>query len=801
MFNPNPRGLTSTDQSNSNPGKNTHLWVICLFCFFVFAPLYKAYSLDLNLDQDAYGLGMGGAVAAIAGGTQAIQWNPAGIARASVPMIQLGLGILPATTDFHLNTGFLYPSQDGTVFALSQYSEFPDSHGSNTAYIGSIGLPLNASRDLLLGFNLKFLALTTSAGSIQDSGRGLGLDLGMSYDLRNAQGTLASFALVVKDLDTEIRFNDTNEQPLTRTFTLGAAYQNIKDTRLEVDYQIVDQILQNSNLSNRLRIGAERFFDDETYSARVGFDGLFGSDGYFSVGGGYHPAQPYEISYALRISTSNGQLDNFLNLIYRFDNWTEASKPVEKVESSPEINISETEQMGETMTEVGKPVSSIPLRKMTIQVEPQAFSPSGRQKTTVISFPNDTNEEIARWVIQIQDNQGKDVRRIGGTGPLLPYVAWDGMNDNGKMLEEGQYKIVLKTFNRKKELLSDDHVQVEIVSTRSHFEIDVNNPYFSFNKTGKRKSEMVFTVHPGGSSEVKTWDFEISESSTNKVIFEAQGENKLPSTLKWNGKDLDKKIAADGTYLCLLIAEDKAGNPIKTDALQVFINNTPPDLSLKGEDNWIDFNAKHEYKINLDSADRIGFQDWKADFTNEDGDSVKTFSGTGQPPKELSWDGVDSKGQTIALGSFLRATLTATDKAGNSSSTDPYSIQVEAKPAAGGERMNLNLTTVTFAAMSSDLDEAAKKEIKKAAESIKPYLEKSVIIIKGYAANSETGDLVSLSHDRAEEVEKYLMKSLSIPSNGIYAVGYATKNPLPDASAPAVDDKQRCAIISLSTQP
>ena len=41
-------------------------------------------------EQDPYGLGMGGAAAAVAGGTHAIQWNPAGIARAFVPMAQMG---------------------------------------------------------------------------------------------------------------------------------------------------------------------------------------------------------------------------------------------------------------------------------------------------------------------------------------------------------------------------------------------------------------------------------------------------------------------------------------------------------------------------------------------------------------------------------------------------------------------------------------------------------------------------------------------------------------------------------------
>src|SRR5579859_3423884 len=104
-------------------------WCCFFLCFHAWRP---ALALDPLFEQDAYGLSMGGAVAAIAGGTHAIQWNPAGIARASVPMAQLGLGLNPNSSEFLFNTSVLYPFPDGTVFALSQFSDFPNS-GSGTA--------------------------------------------------------------------------------------------------------------------------------------------------------------------------------------------------------------------------------------------------------------------------------------------------------------------------------------------------------------------------------------------------------------------------------------------------------------------------------------------------------------------------------------------------------------------------------------------------------------------------------------------------------------------------------------------
>lgn len=756
-------------------------------------------------EQDTYGLGMGSAVAAIAGGTHAIQWNPAGIARATVPMAQLGLGFDPSSSDAQFNTSVLYPFQDGTVFALSQYSDFPNAPGATTVYTGSFAFPLNSARDFLLGFNLKYLTLSTSLGSAMVNGRGFGLDFGLSYDLRTSKGTLASFALAIKDVDTQIRFDNTGEQSLTRTFVLGAAYQDIPDARIEMDMDIVDQTLQNSTAHSRLRFGVEKFFSDRIYSVRAGYDDLFNNDGYFTMGAGYHPAQPFEISYAFRFSTTNSQLSHSLSFIYRFDNLFKNENNAEKATpsaSSPEINISNLAELTDNQAATGKPVSSIPLRKMMLQIEPAVFSPSGKQKTTSISFPNDNSNEIARWLIEIQSPNQKAIRRVGGTGPLLPQISWDGLTDEGKRAGEGKYRVVLKTFNKKNEILSNDSEIVELISPRSHFEIQTASGYFSTHAGKKRKNEITFTVQAGGSSDVQTWDFEISDVSNNKVVYESQGKNKLPKTIKWNGKNLNNEPAPDGNYLCLLIAQDRAGNSLKTDALQIGINNTPPDLTLKGDDNWTNFNSRKEFHFLLQAADRVGFDSWKTDLLTESGQFLKTFAGSGQPPKQITWDGTVDQGKPVEPGSLVKAVFSATDKAGNTTVAEPFLLQLDVKSTGSNEQMTLNLTSVTFQNMSSELDVNAKKEIEKSAASIRPYLNKSTLIVKGYASTDETGNPILLSRQRAVEVKKLLANVLGVPADGILAVGYSTKNALPSSAAnPISASNQRRAIITLSTQP
>lgn len=773
-------------------------WLCILF--FISQPLF---ALDPQSEQDAYGLGMGSAVAAIAGGTHAIEWNPAGVARATLPMAQMGLGFDTSSMDFQINTSVLYPVQDGTVFALSQFSDFPKSPTSTTTYIGTIALPLNSSKDFFVGLNLKYLTLSTLNGSAVENGQGFGLDFGLTYDLRRPQGTLASFAIAIKDLDTEVRLNDTLDQPVTRTFILGAAYESIPDTRIEMDYDIIDQTLQDSDLHNRLRLGAERFFDDRVYSFRLGYDDLFNTDGYFSMGAGYHPNQPYEISYSFRVSASTSQFSNFLSLVYRFDetNKNESGGAARASSSTSVINLGTTSDLTEPPATAGKPVSSVPLQKMSILVDPAVFSPSGKQKTTSISFPEDNSSNVARWIVTIESPDKRVVRRLGGTGPIEPSFIWEGLDEEGKPVPEGNYRIGLKTFNKNNDLLSDDFALVSILSPRSHFEIESNEMYFSSHSLKNKKNEVIFNVNAGGSPEVQTWNFEISQSQTNQVVFEKSGKSKLPKSIRWNGRNLRGEQVSDGPYSCLLTAQDKAGNPLKTDAVQIFVHNAPPELSLKVEDNLMDFSSLKEFHFDVNEADSIGIESWKLVIFDEDHQPLKLIEGTGEPSKELIWDGKVSNGHEVESGSFLEGVFSATDKAGNTAVSNPLPLQIDYHTPSNQEQLTLNLTTVYFAPLSSNLTESGKNEIEKTADSIKPYIHKSVLIVKGYSSPAESGDALSLSHARALEVKKYLIKTLNIPANNIYAVGYSDRESMKSSANVITDDLKRKAVLTLTTLP
>jgi outer membrane protein OmpA-like peptidoglycan-associated protein len=452
------------------------------------------------------------------------------------------------------------------------------------------------------------------------------------------------------------------------------------------------------------------------------------------------------------------------------------------------------------ISHAGRPVSGLPFRKMQVAVsQPILSSSAAGQKTTSISFPGVHPDDIASWEILIKTSAGSIARKIDGTGKPFSAIEWDGSDDFGKTLPAGIYQVNLRTFNSANDLLSDDSAPVQIVPALTHFGMSVNTPYLSLAR-GKVNPAFIFTPDPGGSFEAASWELEVENSKTNEVVYDHKGRLKIPKTIRWNGRTSKAVPAPDGVYECVLTALDKLGNSLKTDPVEVIIRSAPPALSLKGDDHWADFSKAEKMKFQINAEDTTGVQSWSLKLLDDDDDVLKTFLGQDSLPPEVVWDGKMDSSEMVPDGSFVRARLQVRDKAGNSAQSDDFPVQVEVA-APSVQSLSLNLTTVNFADGSEALSADAKKEIQSAALSIKPYLTKSIFVIKGYAASAETGDLVTLSYDRADNVREYMMKAFAVPADKIFALGYATRETLTDASGDEPADKQRRATIVIYTQP
>jgi len=63
--------------------------------------------------------------------------------------------------------------------------------------------------------------------------------------------------------------------------------------------------------------------------------------------------------------------------------------------------------------------------------------------------------------------------------------------------------------------------------------------------------------------------------------------------------------------------------------------------------------------------DMKGVESWKLSIVNARGEAVRSFSGKGEPPREITWDGRSASGAPVVPGLTYSYVLEARDKAGN----------------------------------------------------------------------------------------------------------------------------------------
>jgi outer membrane protein OmpA-like peptidoglycan-associated protein len=144
--------------------------------------------------------------------------------------------------------------------------------------------------------------------------------------------------------------------------------------------------------------------------------------------------------------------------------------------------------------------------------------------------------------------------------------------------------------------------------------------------------------------------------------------------------------------------------------------------------------------------------------------------------------------------------LTGVDVAGNVGSSDEAGLQLTVAPPTDRAQLTLNLTTVLFEKGSGELTESARRELTQAAQSIKPYLAKSVVLLKGYASEDEGGDALLLTRRRAVAARRQLAEALGVPEGRLMAVAMGTREPLETSAGRAAPEKQRRVVVTLYAQ-
>lgn len=275
---------------------------------------------------------------------------------------------------------------------------------------------------------------------------------------------------------------------------------------------------------------------------------------------------------------------------------------------------------------------------VTLTTDLRYFSPtdSGIQDTIRIEPAVEIPEGITRSALRILDEEETAVvrRERARTAPA-PFV-WNGRDDDGLRVDDGAYVAEIEILYEKGDLVVErtEPFRIDTVPPDARIE-----PEFRHLAPGEPTGRMQVRIVQD-TSEEDLWEGTIFDEQARPVRrYEWPG---VAPDLVWDGRDDDGNIVSDGTYSYQLYSRDRAGNERLVTVDDLVVDTRPVTASARREpegfaptgDGFMDLVV-----FTLDAHPRDSVSEWTLGISGAGGVTVRSWSGTGAPPREVVWDG------------------------------------------------------------------------------------------------------------------------------------------------------------------
>lgn len=271
------------------------------------------------------------------------------------------------------------------------------------------------------------------------------------------------------------------------------------------------------------------------------------------------------------------------------------------------------------------------------------------------------------WTAKISDISGSVVRNYSWKNTSPKNISWEGENDNLSAVSEGVY-VYEVTCTDKAGNTSQKAIVSNIIydAIPRSVNLSIQGSPFSPNNDSVKDIISVFPSVQNTSGLMST-KIEILDK-TGKVCKTIEIDinkfiNNEISSIEYDGKDDKGYFLFDGEYQLAFTAIFNNGQEPKM-TRNIIVDNLAPRASLTAETDVLspdgDGNKDSITFVQTATSEKL----WNASIIDERGNSVKTWSFGGIPPEQITWDGIDDKGN-LATDGFYYYVLSATDSAGN----------------------------------------------------------------------------------------------------------------------------------------
>ncbi len=223
-------------------------------------------------------------------------------------------------------------------------------------------------------------------------------------------------------------------------------------------------------------------------------------------------------------------------------------------------------------------------------------------------------------------------------------------DDAGTEVSTPPYKIII---DNEVPVIDTVSFQYEIFSPNNDDRRDTVN----VNQDGSREPSWVGSFNNESGEEV--YSVTLADNMTG-----SPARDTSPRDMTWDGTDGEGTLVPDGTYSYVLTGTDRAGNTTSAEAVEVRVSTVDPDVDISVAGNALVSPNGDGRQDTIDFTPSISETDsvvsWTAAVTppGNDGNVLRSFSGTDEVPDTITFDGRDGFSRVLEDGGyevFIRA--------------------------------------------------------------------------------------------------------------------------------------------------
>jgi outer membrane protein OmpA-like peptidoglycan-associated protein/flagellar hook assembly protein FlgD len=288
-----------------------------------------------------------------------------------------------------------------------------------------------------------------------------------------------------------------------------------------------------------------------------------------------------------------------------------------------------------------------------ISIDLGAFSPNGDGVKDVLTLtPNvPVRTGIASWTLSVLDQAGKERWSRTGTGPdsLAARYQYDGMDSAGTALQEAIYKtrLSLVYMNGHRPVAMSPAFVIDTTPPKATVSIDIQ----AFNPLGDANTTM--EIRQTGSTEER-WTGEMLDAA-GKARKTWSFIGAPDAKVQWDGSDDAGRVVEDGAYTYRVSATDRAGNAGQTSGTAVVVDTGKKAVRLSLDRRAFSPNGDgvmDTVTLLPENQSSTVVRSWSVTVSGADDAKVRGFSGTGNLPARLAWDGKRDDGTRAADGIY-----------------------------------------------------------------------------------------------------------------------------------------------------